>query len=98
MVYMPTEDEIINNYISDDIDYSRIYIVNDFNDQGKLYFRPYSHTKAIAEKEVDFRKGKNGKLIGSFDDKTTSCKDLSIKDYCIPIKVDRLGNITKIGY
>ena len=98
LVYVPTQDEIENNYISDNIDYSRIYVVNDFNDQGKIYFRPYSHANAIVDKEVDLRKDENGNIIGSFSDKTTYCQGLSIRDYCIPIKTDRLGNIIQIGH
>lgn len=97
LVYIPTQDEIVNNYISDNIDYSRIYVVNDFNDQGKMYFRPYSHANAIADKEVDIRKDEKGNIIGSFSDKTAYYHGLSIRDYCVPIKTDRLGNIVQIG-
>lgn len=97
LVYIPTEDEINNHYISDDINYTRIYVVNDFNDAGKVYFRPYSHATAIADKEVDLRKDKDGKIIGSFSDKTANYDGSPIKDCCIPIITDRLGNIIQIG-
>ena len=97
LVYVPTQDELINKYISDHIDYTRIYVVNDFNDQGKMYFRPYSHASAIVDKEVDLRIDKKGNIIGSFSDKTTQCQGQSIRDCCIPIKTDRLGNIIQIG-
>ena len=97
LVYMPTEDEIINHYIGDNIDYSRIYVVNDFNDGGVMYFRPYSHAAAITDKEVDLRKDKDGKVIGSFSDKTANFNGRSIRDYCVPLKTDRLGNILQIG-
>ena len=97
LVYVPTQDEIINKYVSNDIDYTRIYVVNDFNDQGKIYFRPYSHANAIIDKEVDLRIDKKGNVIGSFSDKTTQCQDQTIRDCCIPIKIDRLGNIIQIG-
>ena len=93
LVYIPTEDEIINHYIGDNIDYSRIYVVNDFNDSGKVYFKPYSHATAITEKEVDMRKDKDGKTIGSYSDKTANYNGQLIRDCCIPLKVDRLGNI-----
>ena len=97
LVYVPTQDEIDNSYFSDNLDLSRIYVVNDFNDAGVMYFRPYSHANAIVDKEVDLRKDKKGNIIGSFSDKTANCQGLSIRDYCIPIKTDRLGNIVKIG-
>lgn len=98
LVYVPTKDEIINNYIGDNLDFSRIYVVNDFNDAGVMYFRPYCHANAIVDKEVDLRKDKKGNLLGSFSDKTANCQGLSIRDYCIPIKTDRLGNILRVGY
>lgn len=97
LVYVPTQDEIENNHLSDNLDPSRIYIVNDFNDAGVMYFRPYSHANAIIDKEIDLRKDKKGNIIGSFSDKTANCQGLSIRDYCIPIKTDRLGNIIQIG-
>lgn len=98
LVYVPTQDEADNNNIGGSLDYSRIYVVNDFNDAGVMYFRPYSHANAIVDKEVDLRMDKKGNIIGSFSDKTANCYGLSIRDYCIPIKVDRLGNIIQIGY
>lgn len=98
LVYIPTEDEIINHYIGDEIDYSRIYVVNDFNDAGKIYFRPYSHATAVTDKEVDLRYDKEGdKIIGSFSDKTAIFDGLTIRDYCIPVKTNRLGMILQIG-
>ena len=97
LVYVPTQDEIVNNHIGNNIDYSRVYVVNDFNDAGVMYFRPYSHANAIVEKEVDLRIDKKGNIIGSFSDKTANCQGLSIRDCCIPIKTDRLGNIIQIG-
>lgn len=97
LVYVPTQEEINNCYISDNLDYSRIYVVNDFNDQGKMYFRPYNHANAIVDKEVDLRADKKRNIIGSFSDKTANCQGLTIRDYCIPIMTDRLGNIIQIG-
>lgn len=97
LVYVPTQDEIDNCFLSDYLDLSRIYVVNDFNDAGVMYFRPYSHANAIVDKEVDLRMDRKGNIIGSFSDKTANCQGLSIRDYCIPIKTDRLGNIIQIG-
>ena len=97
LVYMPTEDEMINGYIGDHIDFNRIFVVNDFNDGGVVYFRPYSFANPIFEKEVDLRFDEKGKIIGSYSDKTASFEGKSIRDNCVPIKVDRLGNIIEIN-
>ena len=71
--------------------------MNDFNDGGVVYFRPHSFANSIIEKEVDLRKDEKGKVIGSFSDKTASFEGKSIRDNCIPIKVDRLGNIIELN-
>ena len=97
LVYMPTEDEIESHHLSGVIDFSRVFVVNDFNDAGKVYFRPYSFANAITEKEVDYRIDEKGTLIGSFSDKTASFEGRSIRDNCVPIKVDRLGNIIELN-
>lgn len=97
LVYMPTEDEIINNIIGNNIDYNRIFVVNDFNDAGTIYFRPYNIANEIVEHEIDMQKDSKGKLIGSRECKTAKCGNYTIRDYCVPIKVDRLGNIIEIN-
>ena len=99
LVYVPTEDEITNNA---QIDFGnltneqrkRLYNVNDFS--STCYFRPNSIAKAIVPKEVDLRfDEKKNKTTGSFDTKTASIDGMQIKDICIKLKVDRLGNISK---
>ena len=97
LVYMPTVDEQEDCHISGTVDLSRVFVVNDFNDAGVVYFRPYSFANAITEKEVDCRIDEKGKLIGSYSDKTASFEGKSIRDNCIPIKVDRLGNIIEVN-
>ena len=97
LVYIPTVDEMENLHFGAVIDYSRIFVVNDFNDAGVVYFRPYSFANPIVEKEVDYRMDEKGKLIGSFSDKTASFEGRSIRDNCFPIKVDRLGNIIELN-
>ena len=97
MVYMPTKDELDNDNVSDNIDISRVYVVNNFTDDQKMYFRPFDVAAEIVENEIDLQKDKKGKIFGSRVLKTANCNNLSIKDNCIPIKVDRLGNIIKIG-
>lgn len=95
LVYIP------NIKSENEIDKSRIFIVNDFDDYT-IYFRPYNIAKAIISKEVDLRfkfiqKDNCLKLIGSFDDKTANFEGISIKETCIPLKVDRLGNIVEFN-
>ena len=96
MVYMPTKDEIDNGHISDNIDNSRIYIMNNVDDHH-MYFRPFNISAEIIENEIDLQKDKNGKIIGSRVFKTANRDNMSIKDNFIPLTVDRLGNIIKIG-
>lgn len=97
MVYMPTREEIESGHITDNnIDITRIYVVNNFTG-STIYFRPYYFATAIVEKEVDLQLDENGKIKGSFSDKTANCDGMTIRDHCIPIKTDRLGNILSIG-
>lgn len=99
LVYVPNEEELINQSMIDFSSLSkeqrkRIYNVNDFS--STCYFTPNRIAKAIAPKEIDlnYDKQKN-KITGSFDTKTASINGLQIKDVCIKLKVDRLGNISK---
>lgn len=97
LVYVPTEVELNNQST---IDFStlsaeqkkRLYNVNDFS--STCYFTPNHLAKGIAAKEVDlnYDKQKN-KITGSFDTKTASLEGRQIKDVCIKLKLDRLGNI-----
>lgn len=100
LVYIPIEDELENlntidfkNFTKEQI--KRIYFVNDFSG-STCYFRPNHISKAIVSKEVDmsFDKKKN-KTSGSFDTKTASFEGNQIKDICIKLNIDRLGNISK---
>lgn len=98
LVYVPTIEELeiigkINfNDISEDQS-NRLYNVNDFS--TTCYFTPNRFAKNIAPKEVDLSIKKN-KLSGSYDHKTASLEGSQIKDICIKLKIDRLGNISKI--
>ena len=95
LVYVPIEGEIIEN-----IDFrnlskeqkERIYNVNDFS--STCYFTPNRIAKAIFPKEVDLQR-KGDKLSGSYDTKTASLEGIQIKEVCIKLKVNRLGNISK---
>ncbi len=98
-MYVPTAEEKEN---LSRIDFSnltnkqkkRLYNVNDFS--ATCYFTPNRIAKAIVAKEVDmnFDKAKN-KVTGSFDTKTASIDGKQIKDVCVKLKIDRLGNISK---
>ena len=95
LVYVPIEGEKIEN-----IDFQnfskeqkeRIYNVNDFS--STCYFTPNRIAKAIFPKEVDLQR-KGDKLSGSYDTKTASLEGIQIKEVCIKLKVDRLGNLSK---
>lgn len=100
LVYIPTEDEQDNN---SSIDFSklskkqleRVYNVNDFSGYT-IYFTPNTLSKSICPKEVDMKYDeKKQKTTGSYDSKTASLDGISIKERCIKLKVDRLGNISK---
>ena len=95
LVYMPTSIELSNKQLNYPLDRKRIFAVNDFCD-NTIYFRPQSHAKALVNKEVDMKYDfDKDKIVGSFSDKTASFDGIQIKEVCIPIKVDRLGNITE---
>ena len=98
LVYIPTSDEKENTKVIDFSNLSkaqitRIFFVNDFYD-STCYFRPNRIAKAIREKEVDmsFDEKKN-RTTGSFDTKTASFEGKQIKEVCIKLNIDRLGNI-----
>ncbi|HMO62602.1 MAG TPA: HNH endonuclease domain-containing protein [Ferruginibacter sp.] len=100
LVYVPTEDELADSLSIDFEKFTnenrgRFYNVNDFS--STCYFTPNSIAKAIAPKEVDleFDENKN-KLTGSFDTKTASLNQRQIKDVCIKLNIDRLGNISPV--
>lgn len=93
-VYLPTKEQLEEGVKN--IDRKRLFVVNDFNDTT-IYFRPHTFSKAIFEKEIDMRyDAKKKKVLGSFSQKTANYDDMSIKDVCLPIKVDRLGNIIEL--
>jgi len=95
LVYVPMESENIEN-----IDFTnlskeqreRLYNVNDFS--STCYFVPNRIAKAIYPKEVDMQR-KGDELSGSYDTKTASIEGVQIKEFCIKLKIDRLGNISK---
>lgn len=97
LVYVPSEEELNNNSPIDFRNLSReqrerLYNVNDFS--TTCYFSPNRLAKAITAKEVDMNYDtQKNKITGSFDTKTASIEGRQIKDICIKLLVDRIGNI-----
>ena len=100
LVYIPTEYEQESPHILDfsklnKTQITRLYNTNDFSGVT-VYFSQNSFAKHIYPKEMDLSwNEKKQKLSGSFDSKTASYNNTSIKDIFIKVKVDRLGNISK---
>jgi CRISPR-associated endonuclease Csn1 len=84
LVYMPTKEEVATGNLT--LNKSNIYKVVSF-DAGNCYFVPHYVAKAIVDK-AEYT-GKNKTPREGLIDKS----DRMIKDYCIPIKVNRLGDI-----
>jgi CRISPR-associated endonuclease Csn1 len=97
LVYVPTQDEIKNRVKIDFSNLSqnqkrRIFSVNDFS--KAIYFTPVNISNSIISKEVDLSVDvKKNKFSGSFDTKTASFEGKQIKEVCIKLNIDRLGNI-----
>lgn len=84
LVYLPTEDQIKNGI--DAIDRTRIYKMVSCTG-NRLYAIPYAVANTIVDK-IEFSQLNK---IEFSDEK------LSIKTTCIPLKVDRLGNIVAVN-
>ena len=81
LVYVPTTEEIENNRLELPLNPQRIYRTISLS-KKQVFFVPASISKSIIE-SVESKKERA--ITGEM-----------IKDICIPIKVDRLGNITSI--
>ncbi|MFZ4928956.1 type II CRISPR RNA-guided endonuclease Cas9 [Chryseobacterium sp. Mn2064] len=98
LVYVPTEDETKEPHLIDfnklnKTQLERIYNVNDFSGYT-IYFSQNSFAKNIYPKEMDMTwNEKKQKASGSFDSKTASHNEKSIKDIFVKLEIDRLGNI-----
>lgn len=82
LIYVPKEEEIVSREIKQKLQVDRIIKIVSFT-QKRIYGVPYNVSKAIVDK-IEYTQLNKVELIGE-------------KDICIPIKVDRLGNITYIG-
>lgn len=87
LVYLPTEEEREFGRINEPIDRGRIYKVVSCTG-NRLYGIPCSIASVIVDKMEYFSPNKV---------ELTDSKE-SIKEICIPIKVDRLGNVIEIKY
>ncbi len=85
LVYIPTPEQIGIPLSIEDIDISRIYKMVSCTG-NRVFFIPYSTSSVIVDKiELDSLNKMERSLTGEM-----------IKSICIPIRVDRLGNITKL--
>lgn len=91
LVYLPTPDQIRVPLSVDDIDRSRIYKMVSCT-KTVCDFIPANIGRRIIEK-VEL--GSNNKAQKAWS--STGWSDEMIKSICIPIKVDRVGRIIKIG-
>lgn len=86
LVYLPTEAEVNSGTIKLPLDKSRIYKMVSCTG-ARLYVIPYNVANSIIDK-YEFTQLNKVEF--------TDLKE-SVKETCIPIKVDRLGNITEIN-
>lgn len=82
LVYVPTKEEIENGHINQPIQKDRIYKMVSCTG-NRLYAIPYYIANILIDKEE----------YGALNKTEFSDEKLSIKEICIPIKTDRLGNI-----
>ena len=82
LVYVPSEEEMVEDNLKVTIVSDRIFKIVSFTNK-RLYGIPYNVSKVIVDK-VEYTQ-------------LNKIEFISEKAICIPIKVDRLGNITYIG-
>lgn len=85
LVYVPTQEEIISNTIKTPIVTNRIYKMVSVT-SSSCYFVPETMATVI----------QNAKELESLNKSEKTISGEVIKQVCIPIKVDRLGNIIEI--
>lgn len=83
LVYVPTQEEIKCGHINQPIQKDRIYKMVSCT-EGECHFIPYFVANPIIQ---TIELGSNNKAQKSWQNEM-------IKEICIPIKIDRLGNIT----
>lgn len=85
LVYLPTEDELKTGKVSEPLNRDRIYKMVSCTG-NRAFFVPFSVASTIVDK-VEYSSMNKVELT---DDR------ISIKEFCVPIKVDRLGLINLI--
>ena len=85
LVYVPTKEEVLRRKVSSPLNRERIYKIVSFS-ENRLSVIPINIAKVIVDGGEYNKKNK----IELTDEKQ------SIKEICIPIQVDRLGNIIKM--
>lgn len=106
LVYLPTEDEVKNGTINRPLDKRRIYKMVD-SSKSLINFVPQSVAKVIysVSKEMakQYSSNENNIVVDEFGlgcPKSKNERAITgemIKEKCVPIKVDRLGNITEVN-
>ena len=86
LVYVPTAEEIESGVIADVIDTDRIYKAVSFNG-AQSFFIKYSVASPVVDK----------KEYGPLNKAERTITGEMIKAICVPIKVDRLGNIVQLN-
>ena len=86
LVYVPTEEELCNNTINLPLDIRRTYKFVSSQDDA-VFFVPSSFATSVVDKSEFTTHNKQQRGIN----------DEMIKETCIPIKVDRLGHLIRIG-
>ena len=86
LVYVPTAEEIEMGMIAEEIDKNRSYKAVSFNGAQAFFIKSSVATSIIDKKEY-----------GPLNKMERSITDEMIKAICIPIKVDRLGNIIMLN-
>ena len=86
LVYVPTEEELCNNTINLPLDIRRTYKFVSSQDDA-VFFVPSSFATSVVDKNEFTTLNKQQRGIN----------DEMIKETCIPVKVDRLGHLIRIG-
>lgn len=86
LVYLPTKEEIDNGTVRMPLDLNRIYKIVSCTG-NRLYAIPYNIASSIVDKEEFTQLNKV-----EFTDRKES-----IKEICIPLKINRLGNIIELN-
>ena len=87
LVYVPTIEEIKDDKINLPLDVDRLYKMVSANKNQCFFTKEYVANSIVNKYEFSSANKMERALTGEM-----------IKEVCIPLKVDRLGNITKIGY